>query len=107
LPECGFSPISKRLEVRFTPEAEEKRKGLYAQSGRAADDLVEDGMAGYFDEVLKTPEPLSSRYDDPRRMGYPQIGCLNRDLLETELSSEAYPDFLPQRAGKFRVCAFP
>jgi hypothetical protein len=37
---------------------------LAAQSGRGTDDLVEDAIAGYFDEVLQIRETLSSRYDD-------------------------------------------
>jgi hypothetical protein len=30
----------------------------------AGNDLVEDAMAGYFDEVLQTRETLDGRYDD-------------------------------------------
>lgn len=52
------------MEVHFTPETEKKLKDLSTQSGRATDDLVEDAMAGYFDEVLQAREMLNSRYDD-------------------------------------------
>ena len=52
------------MEVHFTAETEKKLKALAAQSGRGTDDLVEDAMAGYFDEVLQIQETLSSRYDD-------------------------------------------
>ena len=52
------------MEVHFTPETEQKLKDLATQSGRGTDDLVEDAMAGYYDEVLQAREMLNSRYDD-------------------------------------------
>jgi hypothetical protein len=52
------------MEVHFTPETEKKLKDLSTQSGRRTDDLVEDAMAGYFDEVLQAREMLNNRYDD-------------------------------------------
>ena len=52
------------MEVHFTPETEKKLKDLSAQSGRGTDDLVEDAMAGYFDEALQVQKMLNSRYDD-------------------------------------------
>jgi hypothetical protein len=52
------------MEVHFTRETEKKLKDLSTQSGRGTDDLVEDAMAGYFDEVLQAREMLNSRYDD-------------------------------------------
>jgi hypothetical protein len=52
------------MEIHFTPETEKKLKDLSAQSGRGTDDLVEDAMAGYVDELAQTREMLNSRYDD-------------------------------------------
>jgi hypothetical protein len=52
------------MEVHLSAETEKKLKDLAAQSGRGTDDLVEDAMAGYFDEVFQIRETLSSRYDD-------------------------------------------
>lgn len=37
---------------------------MSAQSGRGTDDLVEDAMAGYFEEVASVRATLNSRYDD-------------------------------------------
>jgi hypothetical protein len=54
------------MEVHFTPETEKKLKDLSAQSGRGTDDLVEDAMAGYVDELAQPREMLNSRYDDLR-----------------------------------------
>jgi hypothetical protein len=52
------------MEVQFTPETEEKLKDFAARSGRGTDDLIEDAMAGYFDEALQVRSMLKSRYDD-------------------------------------------
>ena len=60
----GFSRTLKAMEVHFTPETEKKLKDLSTQSGRGTDDLVEDAMAGYFEEVLQAREMLDRRYDD-------------------------------------------
>ena len=64
LPERRLSRILKGMEVHLTPETEKKLKDLATQSGRGTDDLVEDAMAGYFDEVLQAREMVDSRYDD-------------------------------------------
>jgi hypothetical protein len=52
------------MEVHLTPDTEKKLRDLSAQSGRGTDDLLEDAMAGYFEEVLHLRDMLDSRYDD-------------------------------------------
>jgi hypothetical protein len=52
------------MEVKLTPETVKKLKDLSAQSGRGTDDLVEDAMAGYLEQVREIRETLNSRYDD-------------------------------------------
>ena len=52
------------MEVHLTPETEKKLKDLAAQSGRGTDDLVEDAMVGYFDELSQVREMLDRRYDE-------------------------------------------
>jgi hypothetical protein len=43
------------MEVHFSPETEKKLKELAALSGRGtADELVQDVVAGYFDELAQT-----------------------------------------------------
>jgi hypothetical protein len=54
------------MEVHFTPETEKKLRELAAASGRGTDELAEDAMAGYVDELLRTREILNGRYDDLR-----------------------------------------
>jgi hypothetical protein len=53
------------MEVHFTPEMEKKLKDLATQSGRGtADELVQDVVEGYIDELSQTREMLNSRYND-------------------------------------------
>jgi hypothetical protein len=35
-----------------------------AETGRSPDELIEDAMAGYFEELTQTREMINSRYDD-------------------------------------------
>ena len=42
------------MEVHFTPEIEKKLNELAAQSGRPTDELVQDAVAGMFDELAET-----------------------------------------------------
>ena len=53
------------MEIHFAPETEKKLQDLAAQSGRkTADELVQDVIEGYFDELAKTRATLNRRYDD-------------------------------------------
>jgi hypothetical protein len=51
--------------MRFTnPELQAKVEQWVADTGCPVEDLVEDLMKGYFDELAKTQKTLDSRYDD-------------------------------------------
>jgi predicted transcriptional regulator len=52
------------MEVHLRPETESRLQELAARTGRAPDDLVEDAMAGYLQELAETREMVDSRYDD-------------------------------------------
>ena len=53
------------MQVQFNnPELQAKIEQWTAQTGRSADELVEDVMAGYFNELAQVRETLDSRYDD-------------------------------------------
>jgi hypothetical protein len=63
--ECRFSRTLKGMDVHLTnPDLEAKLDRWVAETGRRPDELVEDAMAGYFDELARTREMLNSRYDD-------------------------------------------
>jgi predicted transcriptional regulator len=52
------------MEVHFKPETESRLTELASKSGRSADDLVEDALAGYLAEVAGVREMLDGRYDE-------------------------------------------
>ena len=52
------------MEVHLRPETESRIQELSAKTGRAPDDLVEDAMAGYLQEISHSRDTLDSRYDD-------------------------------------------
>ncbi len=65
LPQPSFFRTLKLMEVHFGLETEKKLHDLAAQSGRkTADELVQDVIEGYFDELAQTHAVLNSRYDD-------------------------------------------
>ena len=52
------------MEVHFTPELEKKLNDLAVLSGRPADALVRDAVAGLVDELAETRAMFDRRYDD-------------------------------------------
>jgi len=52
------------MEVHLRPETESRLQELATKSGRAPNDLIEDAMAAYLQEVSQVREMLDSRYDD-------------------------------------------
>jgi predicted DNA-binding protein len=52
------------MEVHFTPELEKKLNDLATLSGRPADELVQDAVAGLVDELADTRSMLDRRFDD-------------------------------------------
>ncbi len=52
------------MEVHLTPDLEAKLNALATETGRATDELVQDVMAGYLDELAQVRATLDRRYDD-------------------------------------------
>jgi hypothetical protein len=53
------------MEVHVNnPDLQAKIDRWVTETGRGPDELVEDAVAGYFDELAQTREMLNSRYDD-------------------------------------------
>lgn len=52
------------MEVHLKAETASRLAALASKTGRAADDLVEDAMAGYLHELGEVREMLDGRYDD-------------------------------------------
>jgi predicted transcriptional regulator len=57
-------PYSSRMEVQVSAETAKKLNDLAASSGRAPNEIVEDALAGYLEEVAAVRKALDSRYDD-------------------------------------------
>jgi hypothetical protein len=52
------------MEVHFAPDLQAKLENLATETGRLPGELLEDVVAGYFDELVEVREMLNSRYDD-------------------------------------------
>jgi hypothetical protein len=51
------------MEVHFAPDVQSRIDQLVRETGRSADSLLEDAMAGYASELAQTRATLDSRYD--------------------------------------------
>ena len=54
----------KAMEVHFKPDLQAKLDELATETGRPPGELLEEVVAGYFDELARTRDMLNSRYDD-------------------------------------------
>ena len=52
------------MEIHFRPETESRIQELAAKTGRATDELVEDAMTGYLEELAQTRAMLDGRYEE-------------------------------------------
>ena len=52
------------MEIHFRPETESQLHDLVNKTGRAPNDLIEDAMAGYLQELTELRGTLDARYDD-------------------------------------------
>ena len=52
------------MELQVSPETAKKLNDLAASSGRAPEEIVEDALAGYLQEVASVRQTLEGRYDD-------------------------------------------
>ena len=52
------------MEIQFKPETEARLRELVTQSGRPAQELIEDAMSAYLAEVAALRRVIDTRYDD-------------------------------------------
>ncbi len=52
------------MEVHFSPDVQDKLDRLAMDTGRPANELLQDAFVGYFDELAELRRTLDSRYDD-------------------------------------------
>ena len=58
------NPGLKAWKSHLNPDLEKKLNDLAAKTGRRTDELVEDVMTGYLNELVEVRGLLDSRYDD-------------------------------------------
>jgi predicted transcriptional regulator len=52
------------MEVRLAPDVEARLEEMARETGRPRDELVEDAVIGYIDELTHAREMLDRRFDD-------------------------------------------
>ena len=52
------------MEVHFTPDVQAKLEQMARDTGRRSDELVENVVADFLDELALTRDTLDQRYDD-------------------------------------------
>jgi hypothetical protein len=52
------------MQVNITPKMAKKLADLTAATGRGPDDLVQDALAGYLQELAVLQDTVDNRYDD-------------------------------------------
>ena len=52
------------MEVQVSAETAKKLNDLAASSGRAPNQIVEDALTGYLEDMAAVRETLDNRYDD-------------------------------------------
>jgi predicted transcriptional regulator len=52
------------MEVHFKPDVQAKLDQMARDTGRPSDELVEDAVVGFFDELAHARETLDRRFDD-------------------------------------------
>ncbi len=52
------------MDVHFTPEIQASLERWTTETGRPANELLQEALAGYFDELASIRQTLNSRYDD-------------------------------------------
>ena len=57
------------MEVHLNPHLQAKLNKLATERGRSTDELVEDAIVAYVDELAQTRDMLNSRYDDTKAAG--------------------------------------
>lgn len=60
----GFTRRLMVMEIQFTPDVQAKLDQMARDVGRRSDELVQDAVMGFFDELAFTREMLEHRYRD-------------------------------------------
>ena len=55
------------MDVNLTPDTEKQLRNFAAESGRGTDELVEDAVAGYFDELHEVRQHIEEGFRQAQR----------------------------------------
>ena len=89
------------MEVHLAPDVEKKLNDLATESGRGADELLQDALAGYFEEMARTRDMLNSRYDE-LKSGKAQLIDGEDALARLKAKTEAQRN-RPRRVSEIRL----
>jgi hypothetical protein len=71
------------MQMQFTnPDIQAKLEQWATDTGRRPEELVEDVMTGYFDELAQVRQTLDTRYDDVKSG---KVKLIPGDTVEAEL----------------------
>jgi predicted DNA-binding protein len=54
------------MEIHFTPDVQAKLDQIAAETGRTRDEVVQEAVAGYFDELAELRGMLDNRFEEVR-----------------------------------------
>jgi predicted DNA-binding protein len=74
------------VQINLTPQTQAKLDKLAQQTGRNADELVEDVLVGYLDEVGQLHEVLDRRYDDLKRG---RVNAIDGDVARARIREKS------------------
>ena len=77
------------MEVQFSPEVERQLNDLATESGVGTNELLQDALAGYLEEVGETRRLLDRRYDELRTGAVKAIPGAEVEAYFREKSSAA------------------
>jgi predicted transcriptional regulator len=78
--------MNQGVQIKLTPQTQARLDELARETGRKADDLVEDALFGYFDEVGRLREVLESRYDD---LENGRVTAIDGDVAQAHLREKS------------------
>ncbi|MGB8060525.1 MAG: hypothetical protein WCF26_01345 [Candidatus Sulfotelmatobacter sp.] len=90
------------MEVHLRPETESRLQELAQQTGRAPNDLVEDAMAGYLQELGDVRGMLDSRYDDLKSG---RVQAVDGETAFAELRRKSEAQLISLRKGRIQNSA--
>jgi len=80
------------MNIRVNDVLAKKLNDLAAESGRKPDDLVQDALVGYLDEVAGLRENLDARYDEAKTGS---VGLMSAEEATTRIREKSRQRRLP------------